>query len=137
MTIVDRQTLDIIIASVLYHFDGITKENICSKSRKHEFVEPRQIAQTLAYAFTNNKLEAVGHYIGNKNHATIVNSVKCVVTHYDMEKVYSNMIDSIIQMINLKCGKQFSFKNIKNIRDVKKGKYHYNNQLLEQFNNKI
>ncbi len=56
------------------HF-RLTKEEICSKSRKRSIAWPRQVAMFLARRYTDASLEAIGREF-NRDHATVLYSVK-------------------------------------------------------------
>ncbi|OGL41941.1 MAG: hypothetical protein A3C43_12485 [Candidatus Schekmanbacteria bacterium RIFCSPHIGHO2_02_FULL_38_11] len=49
-----------------------------SKSRRRELVIPRQIAMYLSKNLTNDSLQQIGRKFGNKDHTTVIHSVKKV-----------------------------------------------------------
>jgi len=53
-----------------------------------EKIKLKQIAHSLAREFTNYSLRTIGLEIGNKEHATILNSIKRVSNYCDTEKIY-------------------------------------------------
>lgn len=52
-------------------FYGVSKKEILSKSRKKEFVFPRQVTMYLLREETNLSLPSIGVKIGNKDHTTV------------------------------------------------------------------
>jgi chromosomal replication initiator protein len=55
------------------HFQ-LSRDDICSKSRKSSITRPRQVAMYLARRFTESSLETIGREF-NRDHATVLHSV--------------------------------------------------------------
>lgn len=90
--IIPRKYLEIDeIKSIVARYFSIPFYNLDIKSRKREIVEKRQIAHYLAKIHTAESLANIGKAIGNKDHATVLNSSKTV----------NNMIDTDSTMINI------------------------------------
>lgn len=90
----------------------ITREEFFSKSRKTEIVEPRQICHYLAYRSTNLSYAKIGKIIGNKDHATVLNSVRRVEA-----LIYSDMF--FAARVNfIKCNANISFINKEKRTDI-------------------
>jgi len=79
---------------VCNHF-GIEREKIDLKTNKDEIVIPRQIAHTMAKAYTKHTLEKIGKKIGDRNHATVLNSIKKTNNRYDTEPKFKIIIEDI------------------------------------------
>ncbi len=60
-------------------FYGIKISDLSSANRTRSIARPRQIAMYLAKTLTTLSLPAIGKGFGNKNHATVIHSVKMVV----------------------------------------------------------
>jgi hypothetical protein len=71
------------IIDVVSGYFKITKEELLSKTRKEEYVKPRQICQHFAVRFTNMTLADLGARLGGKNHATILHSNRAVQNYLD------------------------------------------------------
>ena len=58
---------------VAYNFDLIPHQ-LNTLSRKHKTRFPRQLAQYYGWLLTDMTLERIGRIVGNRDHATVVNS---------------------------------------------------------------
>jgi len=74
---------------------NIPEEIIKSKERKREVLQPRQICHKLAKTFTNSSLETIGQKVGQKDHATVLNSIKTVNNYLDTEIGFRSLYNSI------------------------------------------
>jgi hypothetical protein len=137
MRLTDKTMFDLIIDTTLLYFKPSTRDEVLSRSRKAEFKEPRQIICALAYKFTGNAQQAVGDYVGGINHATINHATGVVIEHYDMEKDYAEIVDSIISLINHKTRRNYTFQMVREKKKKTDKKYLYQNELLMEFDNKI
>jgi len=70
-------SIDKIQKVVAAHYE-IKVANLLSSSRARNIAHPRQIAMYLAKILTNESLPKIGREFGNKNHATVIYSVKMV-----------------------------------------------------------
>lgn len=70
-------TLDMIIESTCEYFD-IKQDEIYGKSRKSNVVLVRQMSMYLAQKHTKMTASKIGVLIGNRNHATVIHSVKTI-----------------------------------------------------------
>ena len=68
-------TIDDILKVVCKHFD-LEPSAIHTKSRKREVVQARQIAMYLAKNHTDFSTSKIGKFIGNKDHATVLQACK-------------------------------------------------------------
>jgi len=66
-----------------------------NKNRKKEFVEIRQISHVLCKTFTNLSLKEIGANVGNKKHATVINSIKKVQNFYDTDLAYRKRFTTV------------------------------------------
>ena len=64
----------IIINIVAEHF-GVRPEDITSKKRNSEFVEPRQVVMYLCRSMTDTSYQSIGKILGKKDHTTIIHGV--------------------------------------------------------------
>ncbi len=70
-------SIDKIQKIVAAHYE-IKVANLISSNRARNIAHPRQIAMYLAKTLTNESLPKIGREFGNKNHATVIYSVKMV-----------------------------------------------------------
>lgn len=68
-TVDSRQILDVV--SVYYN---ISLEDLCGKSRKQEFVRPRQITMYLLRKENNVSFPSIGEYFGGRDHTTAMHA---------------------------------------------------------------
>ncbi len=66
-------TKELILDLVCHHF-RITKEELCSKSRKRRITFPRQVAMYLCRKFTGESLQTIGKLF-NRDHATVIYAI--------------------------------------------------------------
>jgi len=71
-----RITIDVIKKLVCKYYN-ISIEDVMSRSRKQNFVRPRQIAIYLSRHYTDAPLQSIGKSF-NRYHATALHSIKCI-----------------------------------------------------------
>ena len=71
----NEQKLEYILNAVAEEW-GVTVAQIKSKSRKREYVEPRQIYCKLAKKFTGMPFAAIGQTLEGRDHTTVLHSIK-------------------------------------------------------------
>ncbi len=87
-------TIDGIINTVCKHY-GLGTDDICSKSRKRELVQARQIAMYLAKNNTDLPMAKIGLLIGQKDHATVVYAYKTVRELCEVDRSFKAEVDRI------------------------------------------
>lgn len=71
------------------HFN-VLREDMLSDSRCPEVVFPRQIAMYLANKFTGQTLQQIGHYLGNRDHTTVlyaIHKIEDLIQQGDLELI--------------------------------------------------
>lgn len=69
------KTLDFpLIMEIVAHYYGVTVDDLKSRQRSQEIVEPRQIAMYLCRKRLNRTLKEIGAAFGGKNHATVLHA---------------------------------------------------------------
>lgn len=63
------------ILKAVCDYYNVTIEEINSKKRSQDIVHPRQVATWLCRNLTENSQEQVGKAVGNRDHATVINSI--------------------------------------------------------------
>ena len=92
-------TPTLIINVVAEHF-GVKPEDITSKKRNSEFVQPRQVVMYLCRDLTDTSLINVGKILGKKDHTTVMHGVKKIEAELQTNEELRNKIDTIIKKIN-------------------------------------
>jgi chromosomal replication initiator protein len=84
-----------IIACVAKRY-GMTVEELASRSRLREYVEPRQIAVYLCKQLTAASAASIGARVGGLEHSTILYSVRKVAIRRLEEPYFNAAIESLI-----------------------------------------
>ena len=94
-----KVTPTLIINVVAEHF-GITSDDITSKRRNSEFVQPRQICMYLCRKLTQESLQSIGKALGKKDHTTVIHGIDKVTEEIQTNEELKNRIDIIMKKIN-------------------------------------
>ena len=92
-------TPSLIINVVAEHF-GVKAEDITSKKRNSEFVQPRQVVMYLCRELTDTSFTNIGKLLGKKDHTTIIHGVNKVAAEIQTNEELRNKIDIITKKIN-------------------------------------
>ena len=92
-------TPTLIINVVAEHF-GVKPEDITSKKRNSEFVQPRQVVMYLCRELTDTSFTNIGKLLGKKDHTTIIHGVNKVSAEIQTNEELRNKIDIITKKIN-------------------------------------
>jgi hypothetical protein len=92
---VEQVTADQVIAAVTEQL-GVIRESISKRNRKREFVEARQLCQTLLKFGLRMTHSQAGLAIGRYDHATVISSIKQVSNRYNCYLAYRNKVDQIV-----------------------------------------
>ena len=101
------ETRRIMILDIIQYYYNITEFDMLKKSRKREFIEPRHHYTYMLKKETDFSLSTIGKYIGNRDHATVLNSVRAWNNLLDtdskirsktleVDNLFGNKIDSVI-----------------------------------------
>ncbi len=96
---VRQVTAQVIISVVAEHF-GITPDDIISKRRNSEFVQPRQICMYLCRKLTAESLQNIGKALGKKDHTTVIHGIDKITEEVEHNEEMRNKIDIIKKKIN-------------------------------------
>jgi len=91
-------SLDKIIEEVSARYN-VKQEDIYGKSRKAEIVLARQLSIYLAQIYTKLSVSKIGLLIGNKNHATVLHSIKTIKNRMKADKVLKEQIDELTNIL--------------------------------------
>ena len=92
-------TPTLIINVVAEHF-GVKPEDITSKKRNSEFVQPRQVVMYLCNKYTQNSLANIGKILGKKDHTTVIHGIKKITAELEINEELRNKVDIITKKIN-------------------------------------
>lgn len=90
------------IDSVLHYVAeayGVKVIDIQSKRRSARFVLPRQVAAFVAKQVTQYSLQEIGFKLGNKDHATVIYSIKKIEEKMSYDQALTNNISKIISSL--------------------------------------
>ena len=88
-----------IIGIVAEHF-SISPEDIVSKRRNSEFVQPRQICMYLCRHLTEESLQGIAQSLGKKDHTTVIHGIDKITSEITTNEELKNRIDIIMKKIN-------------------------------------
>lgn len=92
-------TPTLIIEVVAEHF-GINPDDITSKKRNSEYVQPRHIAMYLCREITSTSLVNIGKIMGKRDHTTVMNGIKNISERIKTDSELKNRIEIIKNKIN-------------------------------------
>lgn len=92
-------TPTLILNVVAEHF-GVMPEDITSKRRSSEFVQPRHVFMYLCRTMTETPLSGVAKFLGLKDHTSVMNGVKRITTEQERNEELRNKIDIIKKKIS-------------------------------------
>ena len=92
-------TPSLIINVVAEHFN-VKPDDITSKKRNAEFVQPRQVVMYLCRELTDTSFTNIGKLLGKKDHTTIIHGVNKITSEMKINEELKNKIDIITKKIN-------------------------------------
>lgn len=92
-------TPSLIIDVVAEHF-GIMPDDITSKRRNSEFVQPRQICMYLCRHLTDESLQSIGKALGKKDHTTVIHGIDKITAELVNNEELKSRIEIIKKKIN-------------------------------------
>ncbi|MEF9939673.1 MAG: chromosomal replication initiator protein DnaA [Clostridium sp.] len=92
-------TPELIIQVVSDHY-GITSLDISSQKRNKEIVYPRQIVMYLCRNMTEAPLQAIGKYLGGRDHTTIIHGSEKIAAELEKNETLRNTMEILKKKIN-------------------------------------
>ncbi len=92
---------DLKIINIVCDILEIDKEKLNINTRKREIVIARQIIHWTQYYYTYKSLSSIGNQVGNKNHATVLHSIRTINDLIDTDKFVRLIISKIEQKIKI------------------------------------
>lgn len=91
-------TPSFIIEVVAEHF-GVSPEDIASRKRTAELVQPRQIVMYLCRQLTQASLQNIAKAIGKKDHTTVLHGIEKITEKMENDEELKNKVDIIKKKI--------------------------------------
>lgn len=91
-------TIDDIISKVAGYY-GVEVNSINTRSRKREVVLVRQVAMYLAKKYLDMSTSKIGHYIGRRDHATVVHACKTITNLAETDKQFRGELSEIENLL--------------------------------------
>jgi len=88
------------IMQIVCRKTNLTPEYLCMKTREQSIVLPRQICHFIASKNTKHSLKSIGAYFGNKDHATVLHSIRTIQGYIDTDRAFRG---KYLDLIN--CGR--------------------------------
>ena len=89
----------LIINLVAEHFN-VSAEDICSKKRNSEYVEPRQVVMYLCDELTDTSLVNIAKILNKKDHTTIMHGIKKIKEEMKVNEEMRNKITIIKNILS-------------------------------------
>lgn len=94
-------TVDEIMETVCHHYNVATA-SVSGKSRKREFVVPRQVSMYLAQKYTKLSAARIGKLVGSRDHSTVIHSCSQIENRMKVDKLFCEELMSIENSFKLK-----------------------------------
>ena len=94
-------TIEDIVEKVCDHYN-VSQQSVFSRSRKRDFVLPRQIAMYLAQKHTKMPSSRIGQLIGKRDHSTVIHSCATIEQRLKVDKPFREEMNSIENSFRLK-----------------------------------
>ncbi len=95
-----REVTPALIINVVAEHFGVKPEDITSKKRNSEFVQPRQVVMYLCRELTDTSYTNIGKLLGKKDHTTIIHGVNKITEELKLNEELRNKVDIIQKKIN-------------------------------------
>jgi chromosomal replication initiator protein len=76
-------------------FCHVKQEDVYGKSRKANIVQARQLSMYFAQQFTKLTTSKIGTLVGNRNHATVIHSVKTIENRLNVDKEFRKSVEEL------------------------------------------
>jgi chromosomal replication initiator protein len=100
--IINRRITEDELFEIVENKSGFTKENLISPSRKRELVDMRQLVSFVLKTDFNRTLASIGELLGDRDHTTILHSIRKFYDLYETNIGYKNTCDSILKLAGIK-----------------------------------
>ena len=83
------------------NYYSISEDDIKSKSRKREYVFPRQICHWITHKIKRYSYAYIAKEIGGKDHATVMHSIRTVNNLIETNKIIKQQLSEILKALNI------------------------------------
>ncbi len=87
-------TIEMIMEATCSYFN-VSQEDVMSKTRKANIVMVRQLAMYFANKLTKMTTSKIGLYIGGRNHATVLHSIKQIQGRLSVDSAFQEQVNEI------------------------------------------
>ncbi|MBO5234068.1 MAG: chromosomal replication initiator protein DnaA [Prevotella sp.] len=94
-------TVDEILDRVCRHYE-VTPNSVKGRSRKREFLLPRQLTMFLAKKYTNIPASRIGRMIGGRDHSTVLHSIDLIEKRLKTDKEFAAEVAKIEDALKVK-----------------------------------
>ncbi|MDO4172633.1 MAG: chromosomal replication initiator protein DnaA [Prevotellaceae bacterium] len=94
-------TVDDILECVCRHYE-VTPNSVKGRSRKREFLLPRQLTMFLAKKYTNIPASRIGRMIGNRDHSTVLHSIDIIEKKLKTDKQFAEEVEKVETALKIK-----------------------------------
>lgn len=95
-----REITPSLIINVVSEQFGVRPEDITSKRRNSEFVQPRQVVMYLCRELTDTSYVSIGKILGKKDHTTIMHGANKIAAEMENNEELKKKVDLIIKKLN-------------------------------------
>jgi len=88
------------IIKVVAEYFNVTVDDIVSKKRNSEYVEPRQVVMYLCNTMTHNSLTNIAKLLNKKDHTTIIHGIRKIEDELKVNEELKNKINIIKNIIS-------------------------------------
>ncbi len=94
-------TVDDILERVCRHYE-VTPNTVKGRSRKREFLLPRQLTMFLAKKYTNIPASRIGRMMGSRDHSTVLHSIELIEKKLHNDKDFAKEVTKIEDTMKIK-----------------------------------
>jgi hypothetical protein len=91
---------DMILDSYICDLFQCTLDELYSKTRLRQVVMARQLCMTVLKEFSGMSLSQIGSRYGDKDHSTVIHSIRTVKNLYATDKAYRAKVDEVYDAIH-------------------------------------
>ena len=94
-----KEITPLLIINVVSEHFGVNPDDITSKKRNSEFVQPRQVVMYLCRELTDTSLTTIARLLGKKDHTTVIHGINKISEEINSNEELKNKIDIIKKKI--------------------------------------
>jgi len=90
-----------LIKNVVTGYFNVSNEELISAVRKRPVVMARQLAMYFCKTLTDSSLKVIGSQFGNRDHSTVIHSVKTVIDTCDVDEDFKKIVSTLEDKIKV------------------------------------